>query len=153
MEKSLNKRNVAFLDATNPVVDVYDFGYDDDHVLHVVKTGQRDIQQEIQSYADSCGMEFVLKSLSAGDTSVLNAGGSGSYGDFSGAPQSLAQVQVVQEKASSSLSSLPDEIKNGRSAEQIIQLTGDQLNDLINKAVARQLNASQPAKELNKENE
>jgi len=129
----------AYLDASNPIVDVLDFVYTKDHQLVIEKVGTRDIQQEIQSCADTCGMDFVLKCLSNGDTSCLVAGGTGSYGDFTDAPQSLAQVQALQESAQESKKLLPDEIKNGRTDEEILQLTADQLTQFINDAVNKKL--------------
>lgn len=128
----------AYLDCSNGVEDVFDFAYDDEHVLKVVKSGQRDVDAEIQVYADSCGMDFVLRSVAAGDLSVLNAR-QGVYGDFTDAPVSLAEVQVQQQSADQAFSELPDSIKNGRSASDVISLTQEQLDDYIKKAVESQL--------------
>lgn len=129
----------AYLDASNSVEDVLDFVYNKDHVLTIEKVGTIDIDAQIQACADSCGMDFVLKCLANGDTSCLAVGGPGSYGDFTDAPQSLAQVHSLQESAQESKKLLPDEIKNGRTDEQILQLTADQLNQFIEEAVNKKL--------------
>lgn len=138
----------AYLDASNSVVDVIDFAYDDNHVLQIVKTGTVDLDAEIQSFSDSCGMDFVLRSVAAGDMSVLNRR-SGAFGDFSNAPQSLAEVQSQQEVADQMYSNLPDTIKNGRSAQDVIQLTAEQLDDYIKKAVDAQIIANKTNSEVN----
>lgn len=128
----------AFLDASSSIETVYDFAYDDNHVLQVVEKGTEDRDAYIQTFADSCGMEFVLRSVAAGDMSVLNAR-SGSYGDFTNAPQTLAEVSAYQDMAAESFSNLPDDIKNGRSPSDVISLTKEQLDEYIKKAIDAQI--------------
>lgn len=129
---------LGFFDPGSPVEPVFDFVYDDDHVLQVAQVGTRDVDAEIQTFADQCGMEYVLRSVAAGDTSVLNAR-QGVYGDFSGAPTTLAEVQVQQAQAGDAFAALPDNIKNGRSAEDVISLTKEQLDQYIKQAIDSKL--------------
>lgn len=131
----------ALLDASCGVVPCKDFAYNDDHILEVVDAPSFDVDAYIQSFADSCGMDFVLKSVAAGDLSVLNAR-NGVFGDFSGSPETLAQVQNQQAAADAAFESLPDSIKNGRSAQDVVQLTTAELDAYIKQAVEAQLSLS-----------
>lgn len=140
----------AFLDCSCSVVPVYDFAYDDDHVLHVVEAGTTDLDAVIQTFSDTCGMDFVMKCVSSGDFSPLSAK-VGSFGDFTDAPQSLAQVQAQQAAADAAFSTLPADIKNGRSANDVINLTAEQLDAYIKNAVEAQLKASNTTEVINNE--
>lgn len=63
----------------------------EDGCIQLVEAGRTDIQAVIDSYADSCDMSLILQRLSIGDTSVLNSK-TPMFGDFTGAPSSLAGI-------------------------------------------------------------
>lgn len=132
----------------NPYEPIKDFVLENG-VLKIRVVGVRNVDEEIKSYQDSCGMDFVLASLARGDASVI--GTPGVYGDFTGAPTNLAEVIELNEAAEKSFSQLPDNIKNGRSMEDVISLSKEQLQALISEAVNAKLEASK--NEVIKDNE
>lgn len=125
----------------NPLEPVFDFVYNENHVLTVQQVGVRDVDAEIQSYADTCGIEYVLKCVAQGDLSVLNAA-SPIYGNFVGAPETLAQAQSMVAAAEKSAETLPDNIKSGRSIQDIASLSDEDIKKLIDEAVAAKLAAA-----------
>lgn len=56
----------------------------------VVEVTERDLDHEIQSYKDECGMAFVLKQIAAGRLSVNAIADDGQHGaDLTGMPETL----------------------------------------------------------------
>lgn len=130
----------------SPYEPIYDFVKNEKTgVLEVQQVGIRDIDQEITSQQDNCGMQYVLASLARGDASVL--GSSGEFGDFTKAPENIGGVLALQEQAKISYQSLPDNIKQGRSMEDVINISKDDLSKLINEAVAAKMAEAAAIKE------
>lgn len=59
--------------------------------LELVISGKDDLYASIQSHADSCNINVIIKRYQNGDLSALQAG-TPSYGDFSEMPKTYAEV-------------------------------------------------------------
>lgn len=66
--------------------------------------------KEIQSYADSCRLDYKLKKFAMGDTSILN-GAAGIYGDFTDAPTDLRQILDSRKKLNKDFTELPEAVR------------------------------------------
>lgn len=64
-----------------------------------VEISKRDLDKEIQSYKDECGMAFVLRQIAAGRLSITDVADDGKGGaDVLGMPETLNQAcQLAQE--------------------------------------------------------
>lgn len=74
------------------------------------KIGEKPFYDIIQSYAESCKLDNILKRAQMGDLSSLNAR-PGSYLDLSDAPSSLEEVYQRGANAKDKFDKLPDELR------------------------------------------
>lgn len=76
---------------------------DKDTLQPVAKVTERDLDKEIQSYKDECGMAFVLRQIAAGRLSVDQIRDHGNEGmDITGTPQSVndaSQLNLAAQEA------------------------------------------------------
>lgn len=88
-----------------------DYGYTLDSFGRKIleKTGERNIYEEIQSYAEECKIENVLKRVAAGDYSDFRP--QGIYQDISDIPTDLNTAQAEMLKVESMFMTLPAETK------------------------------------------
>lgn len=77
----------------------------------LVKTGEEDIQDLIDSYRSSCDMTYILKQLALGNTAVLSQK-EPMYGDFTEMPKSYAEALQVVMDAEQKFSKLPLDVRN-----------------------------------------
>lgn len=82
----------------------------DDGSIDLVESGKEDINEYIQSFAESCDLECILAKYAAGDTSVLNVKRP-MFGDFTQMPSTYAEVLQLQIDSANLFNSLPVEIK------------------------------------------
>ena len=88
-----------------------EYGYTlDSHGRKVLeKTGQRNVYEEIQSYAESCKIENILKRVAAGDMSDFRP--QGIFQDISDIPTDLNTAQAEMLKVEAMFKQLPAETK------------------------------------------
>lgn len=72
-----------------------------------------DIQDEINSWADSCDLGLILDRVMRGDTSLLGRGGSGFYGDVSEFPTDFRSVLDLVNAGKDFFEGLPAEVRAG----------------------------------------
>lgn len=76
-------------------------------VLELFEKGKEDFQSYIQSFAESCDLENIIRRINAGELDLLNAA-TGSYGDFTGAPQSMQEALQIRLDAQNTWNGLTD---------------------------------------------
>lgn len=88
-----------------------EYGYTlDSHGRKVLeKTGERNVYEEIQSYAEDCKIENILKRVAAGDMSDFRP--QGIYQDISDIPTDLNTAQAEMMKVEAMYNALPAETK------------------------------------------
>lgn len=83
---------------------------DDRGVLVLVETGKEDLAGYINSFAEECDIHVIMKKFANGQTDVLSKV-QGTYGDFTGAPTSLADMFNRVKAGEEVFNSLPAEVK------------------------------------------
>lgn len=83
----------------------------DDGTIKLVESGKMNIQEYIQSFKDSCDMNYIIKQLQLGNISVLNQK-KVFYGDFTDAPSTMAEFQQRIIDGQNAFYSLPLEVRN-----------------------------------------
>lgn len=88
-----------------------EYGYTlDSHGRKVLeKTGERNVYEEIQSYAEDCKIENILKRVAVGDMSDFRP--QGIYQDISDIPTDLNTAQAEMMKVEAMYNALPAETK------------------------------------------
>lgn len=57
----------------DPIEVLKDFAYNDKHELIVIEVGKRNIQEEIDSYKDTCGLDALINNIRlTGNVALLN---------------------------------------------------------------------------------
>lgn len=82
----------------------------DNGKFKVVQVGEEDLQDYIQSFADSTNIEILVARAVNGEPELLNVR-SGMYGDFTELPSNLADMERVMASAQSFYDSLSVEMK------------------------------------------
>lgn len=62
-----------------------------DGIKMLVKNGEKNIQEEIDSYAESCDINNIVNRFLNGETDLLNVK-NGTYGDFTNFPSTYAEM-------------------------------------------------------------
>ena len=83
---------------------------DDKGVLQLEATGKEDLSAYINSFAESCDIHVIMSRFANGETDVLSKR-QGTYGDFTGAPTSLADMFNRVKAGEEMFNSLPAETK------------------------------------------
>lgn len=83
---------------------------DERGVLVLVETGKEDLAAYINSFAEECDIHVIMKKFANGQTDVLSKV-QGTYGDFTGAPTSLADMFNRVKAGEEVFNSLPAEVK------------------------------------------
>lgn len=94
----------------SPIRDIYEGQYNDNGLLEVVKIGEENIYDEIQSYAASCDLNNIISRFTAGDESVINAVES-FYADLSKIPDNYPALLNKLTETRNFFDSLPADIK------------------------------------------
>lgn len=77
-------------------------------VKQLVKTGTKNIYDEIQVSKDDCDIRKIIERSQCGDLTALNARPKAIYGDFSEANKSLNELNAIQKKAQSNYDKLTE---------------------------------------------
>lgn len=88
----------------------YSLKVQDDGTKDLVQTGTVDVYAKIQTYKDSCDINFILERFVNGDESALSAN-TPSFGDFTEYPTTYAEMLQRQHDAEEMFMSLPVEVR------------------------------------------
>ena len=89
---------------------IYSPRIDEKGVLVLEATGKEDLSAYINSFAESCDIHVIMTRFANGETDVLRKR-QGTYGDFIGAPTSLADMFNRVKAGEDLFNSLPVEVK------------------------------------------
>lgn len=84
---------------------------EDDGSISFEVIGQDDVYERIQSYAESCDINVILKRFQKGDTSVLSQV-QGFYADVTGAPKTYAQMLQAVIDGQAMFDKLPSDLRS-----------------------------------------
>lgn len=137
------------LDTGSMIIQNYDFAWDDKTRDFIVVEGSKeDRQAYIDSFADDCGVYNVLKKYSlTGDASLLNQR-EGFYGDISELPVDELNPAARAAAAEAAVASLGEKLGVNITSEQLASMSVEQINSLIEKAVAVRVQKATPEKEV-----
>lgn len=121
----LTKRERHFAPAGSRMADDFEIQIDEQGHKKLVKVGEHDIYEEIQSYLEETKIENILARASAGDLDALNQR-QGTYADIADFPQTLGEAQKAILKLGTEFEKLPNEIREkfDFSKEKFIQEFG-----------------------------
>lgn len=96
-------------DTKNGIEDVYEKQVNKDGAVCFVKTGQRNLYEEIQSYKDDCDINFIIaRCVKDGSVSLLADNGKSSV-DVSMLPDNFLDLFNLSERLKNEFNSLPVE--------------------------------------------
>lgn len=78
--------------------------------IELEECGKENTQEIIQSYAESCDIQLILKNAMMGDVSGLQKV-QGVYGDFTQMPKTYAEMLQLQIDAKNAFNGLPPDVK------------------------------------------
>lgn len=81
-----------------------------DGTIKLTQVDSIDIKAEINSYASTCDMAYILSRLRVGDASVLSAK-EGAYGDFTVFPKTYAEMLQLVQNGEAAFESLPLDVR------------------------------------------
>ncbi|QCS36585.1 minor capsid protein [Capybara microvirus Cap3_SP_470] len=103
--------DVGFSPSGESIVELYDYVVDEYGIDCIKKRGRKkNIQEEIQSYRDSCDIHHIIAQFSLGDMTVINRGNP-MYGDFSDLPNTFIGLHDLMSQATDQWINLPSDIK------------------------------------------
>lgn len=116
-------------------------GYQPTYKMRVLEDGKRelekvgrvDIYAQIQSYKDSCDINYILQRFAKGDESALSKI-QGVYGDFTQVPTSLAELQQRVVDAEALFYNLPVDVRaefNHSPSEFYASIGSDKFNKAV----------------------
>lgn len=137
----------------SPKKPLYRLFVDDDGKRELKQSGEYDLYAEIQSYKDSCSIDYILSRFAAGDTSALSRV-QGIYGDFTDMPTTMAELQQRVIDATALFDSLPLDVReqyNFSPSEFFAQLDSEKTKNIfkqlmpVEDAVVDVINPATPA--------
>ena len=105
----------------------------DDGSIDLVETGVVDTYQEIQAWKDSCDIHAILRKYFNGDASALSKN-TPLFGDFTEAPQSLAEYYQRMIDAEAAFNRLPVETRaqfNHSASEFFSSIGSEKFNKIM----------------------
>lgn len=134
----LEKHSAFYSPTGNGTIEEYQLKYDKEAGTEVlVKVGIRNIQDEIQSFAESAKITNIINRFINGETNLLHSV-DGAYGDFTSAPTSYADYFAKVKEAEKIFDQLPDNIKDkfDNSAEKFfLEFGTESFNEKVNDPV------------------
>lgn len=121
----LSKRERHFAPAGSRMADDFEVQIDERGHKVLVKVGEHDIYEEIQSYLEETKIENILARAAGGDVEALNQR-QGIYADITEFPSNLAEAQKTILRLGSEFEKLPNDIREkfDFSKEKFIQTFG-----------------------------
>ncbi len=107
--------------------DTYKMHVDENGKRELKKSGEYNLYADIQSYKDSCSIDYILTRFVNGDETALSRV-QGIYGDFTQMPKTMAELQQRVIDAEHLFDSLPLDIRaqyNHSASEFFAQLDSD----------------------------
>ena len=92
------------------IIPTYTPHLEKDGTLTLVKDGEHNLYEEIQSHKDSTDLQLIINRYMNGDPAALSRV-QGAYGDFSQMPQSMHEAYDLMRKAELDFKKLPAEIQ------------------------------------------
>lgn len=108
-EDSKHKRKTFISKSGTGMVPVYEYKVIDG-IKQLVNSGERNVQEEIDSFALSTDIHVLIERFVNGDTSVMRP--DGVFGDFTNAPTTYAEMFEGVQKCKNLFDSLPSEIRD-----------------------------------------
>lgn len=96
--------------AGSEIEDIYEYQIDNKGRKKLVKTGEKNIYEEIQSHLESTKIENVLARVAVGDYSDFRP--DGIYADVSEIPNNLVQAKQEMQKIENLWNTLPNDVKS-----------------------------------------
>lgn len=112
----------------------YKMTVDKDGRRELRKSGEYNLYAEIQSYKDSCSIDYILSRFAAGDSTALSRV-QGIYGDFSQVPTTMAEVMQHVIDAEHYFNALPLDVReqfNFSPSEFFAQFGTEKVDRIIN---------------------
>lgn len=129
------RRGVRSLSAPGSgMKDTYKMTVDEDGKRELKKSGEYNLYAEIQSYADSVSIDYILSRFVNGDESALSRV-QGVYGDFTEMPKTMAELQQRVIDAENLFNNLPLDIRkeyNFSASEFFAQLDSEKTKNIFN---------------------
>lgn len=102
--------NSFITNAGSPIRDIYSSKVMKDGTIQLLKSGEENIQEFIDSFRESTDMSYILHNLSLGNTSVLT-NKQMIFGDFTEAPSNLAEAQQILIDGENAFNQLPLDVR------------------------------------------
>lgn len=99
-----------FSNPGSPIHDIYGPVVGEHGEVYLEKQGEENIQDFIQSFAESTDIHVIVKRIQAGEQDLLKKR-PGAYGDFTQMPKTYAEALQMQINAQNTFDSLSDEMK------------------------------------------
>lgn len=101
MEKSDKKEQTTvkryYEPKTSPLVDICEWQEDEERHHILVKTGEKNLDDEIQLYKDSCDIKVIIERMMNGDVATIKQLATpGIYGDVNDYPQEVHPAAYAQ---------------------------------------------------------
>lgn len=106
----MREREIVFSNPGDRFEPIYEPVLNDDGTIDLIETGKRDVQEYIQSFAEECTLDNILRRYQLGDDTALNKV-QGTYCDTTVMPKTYRDVLDTVIKGKSDFDSLPLEIK------------------------------------------
>ena len=103
-------KNDVFTNSGDPIHIILSPVVNDDGTIDLVESGKENTDDMIQSFAESCDINIILKRVANGETELLQQR-KGMFGDFTNMPKTYAEVLQLQIDSNNLFNSLPIEIK------------------------------------------
>lgn len=104
------KRPVFKTAVGSGIIPTYTPHLEKDGTFTLVKDGEHNLYEEIQSHKDSTDLQLIINRYMNGDPAALSRV-QGAYGDFSQMPQSMHEAYDLMRKAELDFKKLPSEIQ------------------------------------------
>lgn len=116
------KERFPMPDTNKGIEDVYEKQVNKDGAVHFVKTGQRNLYEEIQSYKDDCDINFIIaRCVKDGSVSLLADNGRSSV-DVSMLPDNFLDLYNLSERLKNEFMSLPVEERDAFNQSAILYI-------------------------------
>ena len=121
-----DKRGRFFTSPGSPIHKTYGGRYDEKGRVVLEETGQENVYDLIQSYADSCDIHVLMKRFQGGDPTALSAR-QGFYGDVLDFPKTYAEALNHMHEMEERFMELPVEIraKFNHSFQEFLACSGE----------------------------
>lgn len=125
----------------------YKMTVDENGVRELKKTGQIDLYAQIQSFKDSCDINYILERFAKGDVSALSKI-QGVYGDFMNMPRTMAELSQRVIDAENLFNTLPLDVRqqfNFSPSEFFASIGSDKFNAIFADEDKPDFTPSEPA--------